>query len=127
MTRNDVSTFAQAGARRLPALAMGGALVSGFLASACCLGPLLLGALGLGGIGLLGRMEPWRPVLTVATFGLLGAAAWVSLRRASAARAEGCGCPAPRASRLGRGLLWLAALVAVALWAFPYLEERILG
>lgn len=119
--------FAQASARRLPALAMAGALASGFLASACCLGPLLLAAIGLGGAGLLARLEPWRPLLTVFTFGLLGAAAWSSIGRARAAPAVDCGCAHPRANRLGRALLWVAALVAVGLWAFPYLAERFLA
>jgi mercuric ion transport protein len=100
-------------------------VAAGLLASACCLGPLLLGALGLGGAGLLAGLDPYRPLFTVVTFGLLGAGFWLAYRKRTAAEGEACGCERPRARRMGRAVLWLAALVAVGLWGYPFLAGRL--
>jgi mercuric ion transport protein len=116
-----------AGARKLSSLTVAGAVVSGLLASACCLGPLILAAIGIGGAGLLARFEAYRPVFTVATFGLLGAGFWLAYRKPKAAEGDACGCEHPKASKLGRALLWIAGVVAVGLWSFPYIAERLLG
>lgn len=93
------------------------AVGTGFLASICCVGPLVLGVAGVGGAWVveLTALDPARPWLTALSVGLLGFAHiryWRARRRAS------CGCgvrSAPRAL-----WLWLGtALVAVAL-AAPY-------
>ncbi len=98
-------------ARTLSSLTLGGAVVSGLLASACCLGPLILAAIGIGGAGLLA----------------IGAGFWLAYRKPKAAEGDDCGCEYPKASRLGRALLWIAAVVAVGFWSFPYIAERFLG
>jgi mercuric ion transport protein len=114
-------------ARKLSSLTVAGAVVSGLLASACCLGPLILAAIGIGGAGLLGRFEAYRPVFTATTFGLLGAGFWLAYRKPKAAEGDDCGCEYPKASWLGRALLWIAGVVAVGFWSFPYIAERLLG
>jgi len=53
-----------------------GAVMAGFLASACCLGPFVLLLLGFGSASAFIAFEPYRPLFTVITFGLLGWAAW---------------------------------------------------
>ena len=53
-----------------------GAMMAGFLASACCLAPLTLLLFGFGSVGAFIALEPYRPLFTVITFGLLGWAAW---------------------------------------------------
>ncbi|RMH44081.1 MAG: mercuric transport protein [Deltaproteobacteria bacterium] len=103
-----------------------GAIVAALLASACCVGPLVLALLGLGGAGLLVRFEPYRPLFVAITVALLGAGFYAAYRpRRAAAPAGGdasdCGCPAPRANRAGRALLWVAAVLVAVLLAFPYL------
>jgi mercuric ion transport protein len=113
--------------RKLFSLTVGGAVVSGFLASACCLGPLILAAIGVGGAGLLVRFEAYRPVFTFATFALLGAGFWLAYRKPKAAEGDDCGCEYPKASKLGRALLWIAAMVAVGFWSFPHIAEYFLG
>src|SRR5437879_4830742 len=107
--------------------AAGGAVAAGLLASACCLGPLLLGALGLGGAGLLAGLDAYRPFFTVVTFGLLGAGFWFAYRKRTAVEGEACGCEGPLAKRLGRAVLWIAALVALGFWAYPFLASRLLS
>ena len=94
------------------------AVVAGFLASVCCVGPLIVVAAGVGGawVSDLTILDPIRPWLTVTALGLLGLA---HLRYWRGRRPDArCACP-PRAAR---SALWLwlgTALVAVALLA-PY-------
>lgn len=52
---------------------LGASLVSALLASACCIGPVLLGTAGLSALGLSTLFESFRPVLLGLTFLLLGA------------------------------------------------------
>ena len=113
--------------RRLSGLTVAGAVVSGLLASVCCIGPLLLALLGIGGAGLLARFEVYRPIFTVATAALLGVGFWLAYRKPKVVEGDACGCEYPKANRVGRALLWIAAVVAVVFWAFPYIAERILG
>jgi mercuric ion transport protein len=117
----------RARARRLSGLTVAGALVSGLLASVCCIGPLVLALLGIGGAGLLARFEVYRPIFTAATFALLGVGFWLAYRKPKLVEGDACGCEYPRANRVGRALLWIAAVVAVGFWAFPYIAERIFG
>src|SRR6266478_9561123 len=113
--------------RRLSGLKVAWAVASGLLASVCCIGPLLLAALGIGGAGLLARFEIYRPAFTAATFALLGVGFWLAYRRPKVTEGDACGCEYPKANRLGRVLLWMAAAVAIVFWAAPYIIERIFG
>ena len=112
---------------RLSGITAAGAIVSGLLASVCCIGPLLLAVLGIGGAGLLARFESYRPAFTAATFALLGAGFWLAYRKPRVIEGDACGCEYPKANRFGRALLWIAAAVAVVFWAAPYIIERIFG
>lgn len=100
--------------------AAGGAILSGVAASLCCIGPLLFALLGISGAAFASRFEPLRPYLLVLTYALLAAAFVVSYRPRPADCGPGASCEMPRANRLGRVLLWLAAAIVVAVTAFPY-------
>ncbi len=113
--------------RSLSGLTVAGAVVSGLLASLCCIGPLLLAALEIGGAGLLARFDSYRPAFTAATFALLGVGFWLAYRKPKVIEGDACGCEYPKANRLGRALLWIAAAVAIVFWAAPYIIERIFG
>ena len=98
-----------------------GALVAGglaaILASACCLGPLVLLALGASGawIGTLTALEPYRLMfIGVAVVALL--MSYRQIFRPSGECAPGEVCALPRVRRTYRGLFWaVAALVAIAI------------
>lgn len=47
--------------QKLSARTAAAAVFTGLLASACCIGPLVLAILGIGGAGLLVKFEPYRP------------------------------------------------------------------
>ena len=113
-------------ARRLSGLTVGGVVVSGLLASVCCIGPLVLAVLGIGGASLLARFEVYRPILTVATFAMLGAGFWLAYRKPKVVEGEVCGCEHPKVN-VGSALLWIAAIVALVFWGSPYIIERIFG
>ncbi|RMH50622.1 MAG: hypothetical protein D6682_06500 [Zetaproteobacteria bacterium] len=53
-----------------------GAVIAGGLASACCIGPLIVVLLGLGSASAFVALEPYRPLLAVLTFALLAWAGW---------------------------------------------------
>lgn len=100
-------------------LAAGG--LAAILASACCLGPLLLVSLGLSGawIGNLIRLEPFRPIFIAAAL----VAMFFAHRRIYRPAAEckpGEVCALPETRRIYKVLFWfVAALLLIAL-GFPY-------
>ncbi len=107
---------------------LGGSVAAALAASACCVGPLVFALLGIGGAGFLVALEPYRPVFTVLTLGLLGVGYYLTYRTPAMARVpaggdavgDDCGCEMPKTNRAGKRMLWVATgLVAVALM-FPY-------
>ena len=79
------------GSDRATFAASAGSILSAFLASACCVGPLIFALLGLGGAGLLVKFEPYRPYFMAITFALLGTGFYFTYRRprTSASAASG--------------------------------------
>lgn len=126
-TQQDVGAGAPDRSRRWSFAASVSSIISAFIASICCVGPLVFALLGIGGAGLLLKLAPYRPYFTVMTFALLGAGFYFTYRRpkvaagATAAQAPECACPAPRASRAGRIMLWAATVFVAAFLGFPYL------
>jgi mercuric ion transport protein len=105
---------------------MAGAVVAAFASSLCCLGPLIFAALGIGGAGLVVKLTPYRTPLAAITLALLATGFYFAYRpaRASAvatANGPACACELPRASRLGRVMLWVATVLVIGLLSFPYL------
>jgi len=113
---------------------LGGSVAAAMAAAACCAGPLLFALLGIGGAGFLVALEPYRPVFTVVTLGLLGVGYYLTYREPVAATVQAsgqavgddCDCEMPKTNRAGKRMLWVATgLVAVALM-FPYLVPYVL-
>jgi mercuric ion transport protein len=95
---------------------------SAALASACCLGPLLLAVLGLGGAGAIIALEPFRPFFIAVAVLFLGAGFAVAYRTPAGAHGSGgeCACPVPRPQIWARRILWFATGLTVAFLAAPY-------
>lgn len=106
-------------------------IISAFIASICCVGPLIFALLGIGGAGLLVKFEPYRPYFIVVTFALLGFGFYFAYRRPTLAAAAGtaggpeCACLAPRASRVGKNMLWIATLLVAGFLGFPHISARL--
>lgn len=104
-------------------------LVAAFLASVCCIGPLVLAALGVGigatGVlastaGFLKALLPYRDVFVGLTLLLLGMSFYQAYRKPfSVCRAE-TGCASRSVSGLNRKWLWMIAALALVLVLAPY-------
>ena len=105
---------------RSGSLAAGG--LAAVLASACCLGPLVLISLGLGGawVAQLQVLEPVRPLfLGVALVALFFA--YRRIYRPVAACLPGEVCALPSTRRIYKILFWMVALLVLVAFTFPYL------
>jgi mercuric ion transport protein len=105
-----------------------GSTLAAFLASLCCLGPLLLGGAGLGAV-LVATFAPLRPYFLVVSAILLAGGFYFVYRKPKAAEActgETC-APDSRTRRLAKPLLWLATLAVAALALFPSYGIKLVG
>ncbi len=91
-----------------------GAMIAGFLASACCIGPLIVVLLGLGSASAFIAMEPYRPIFAAITLALIGWAGWRHWQGRKKCISEGCSPKKPV-------LLWVLSGFAVLLLISPSL------
>jgi len=91
-----------------------GAIVSGVLASACCVGPLVVVLLGLGSDSFFVALTPYRPLFALLTLSLVGWAWWRHWRAKKRCALEGCTTKRPL-------LLWLLGGFSVLLLILPEL------
>ena len=98
-----------------------GSAGTAFVASLCCLGPLVLGGLGLGAL-LVATFAPLRPYFLAVSAILLTLGFYAVYRKpSSSAACEGEACsPDSPARRVAKPLLWLATAAVLALALFPY-------
>lgn len=115
--------FARPASRR-GRLASLGAIGAAFLASLCCVGPVLFVTLGVGA-GLASTFEPLRPLFAALTVACLAVGFYVVYGRRPSATgadavptAEGT-CAVPRVRTRDKVLVWLATVVALVLLTFP--------
>ncbi|TAL63710.1 MAG: mercuric ion transporter MerT [Burkholderiaceae bacterium] len=100
-------------------LAIGG--LAAVLASACCLGPLILIGVGLSGawIGQLTRLEPFRPwFLVISVIALV--IAYRQIFRPAVVCEPDKVCAAPSVHRAYRWLFWVVAALVLTAFGFPY-------
>lgn len=102
------------------ALAFGG--LAAILASACCLGPLVLLSLGVSGawIGNLTALNPYRPVFIAVALVALWFA-WRRIFRPARTCAPDGVCAAPRAHTSYKAMFWIVAALVLIAVAYPYL------
>ncbi|MBX9857730.1 MAG: mercuric transport protein [Gemmatimonadaceae bacterium] len=116
MTTRELTTDQPRARRGL--LAAVGAVGAAFLASLCCVGPLLFVTLGVGA-GLASTFAPLQPLFTVMAVVLLALGFYVvyGRRRAPVCAPDGT-CTVPRDRTRDKVLLWLAAVVALVFLTF---------
>jgi len=91
-----------------------GAVLAGGLASACCIGPLIVVLLGLGSASVFVAMEPYRPIFAAITFALLARAGWKHWQGKKQCAASGCPPKKPV-------LLWILGGLSILLLISPSL------
>lgn len=96
-------------------LAAGGVL-GAVLASACCVGPLVLLTLGVSGawIGNLTALEPYKPIFAVIALGFIAAGFRQVYFRKPATCEPGSCCARPASARITKAALWAALILVVA-------------
>ena len=100
--------------------ALAGSLIAGFLASICCIGPLVLGGVGLGSLGFAAALAPLRPWFLGLTTVLIGVGFFLAYRpQRPEACAPGERCAEPSGRRNQRIALWLVTALAVTLATYP--------
>jgi mercuric ion transport protein len=119
---SHAESIAESGPRR-GALASIAAIGAAFLASLCCIGPILFVTLGVG-TGLASQFEPLRPVFIVVTIGLLAMGFYSVYGRppatgAAASLGAVSSCATPRSRTRDKIILWIAAAVVVIVLTFP--------
>lgn len=95
-------------------------VITALAASVCCIGPVVFSLMGVGALSVAStKVEPYRPYFLTATAVILGGAFYAAYRPVTSAAcgAEGC---APRSRTVAKRLVWIAAVVAALLIAFPY-------
>jgi mercuric ion transport protein len=98
--------------------------IAAVLASACCLGPLILVTVGVSGawIGNLTRLEPYRPVfIVIALVALLFA--WRNIYRPVQACRPGEVCALPQTRRLYKILFWACVALTLVALVYPFLAK----
>ena len=108
-------------------LAISSALAA-FVASLCCLGPLLLGSVGLGAV-LVATFAPLRPYLLFLSVALLALGFYSVYRKPKAAQAcagEVCALDS-RSRRMAGPLLVLATVAVAALALFPVYGSKLVS
>lgn len=102
---------------------LAGGLLAGILASACCVGPLVLVMAGISGawISNLTLLEPYRPVFIGIALVFM-AFAWRRIYRAPAAAdcEPGTVCALPQTNRVYRVMFWVVSALVLLGFAFPY-------
>lgn len=103
---------------------LAGGLIAAIIASACCLGPLVLVMVGVSGawISNLTLLEPYRPVSVGVALVFMGLA-WHRIYRAPAAAdcEPGTMCALPQTNRVYRVMFWVVSALVLLAVGFPYL------
>lgn len=102
------------------ALTTSGSVISAFLASLCCIGPVVFSLIGAGSLGFSAAFEPYRSYLMVLTVVFLGAAFYLTYRKREVKCEDGT-CKVESASTLSKVILWVAAAIATIFMFFPQL------
>ncbi len=105
-----------------------GSTLAAFLASLCCLGPLLLGGAGLGTV-LVATFAPLRPYFLSLSAVLLAGGFYFVYRKPKTATlcADGTCAPRSQGRKLAKTMLWLATVAVAALAFFPTYGKALLS
>lgn len=97
-----------------------GTLVTAVGASLCCIVPVAVVLLGVGSAALGAQLEPVRPFFLGLTLLLVGIAFYQVYKPNKGYCEPGQSCAIPEAQRRQRIIVWLAAILAAVVAAFPY-------
>ena len=103
-----------------------GTVLAAVGASLCCILPVAVVVLGVGSAALGAKLEPFRPYLLGLTVVLLGTAFYQVYKPNREECAPGQSCAVSVGQRWQRIIVWVVAILALAVAAFPYYVNWIL-
>lgn len=98
-----------------------GAIVSAFIASLCCIGPVVLAIIGVSGAGLFSKFESLRPYLFGLTAVLLAVAFYLTYKKREVLCEDGS-CKIKSAGKWNKITLWIATILIIGFIVFPYIN-----
>ena len=105
--------------QRITLLASIGSVISGVVASLCCIGPLLFVILGLSGAALFAKLEQFRWLFGAVAVGLLALGFFFAYRENDEC-APGTSCAAnPGRRKLNKAVLWIATVLVIIAMFLP--------
>ncbi len=104
---------------------LGASVAAAFVASLCCVLPIVFAVGGFAVVGAAAFFASLRPYLLLMTFALLGAGFYFAYRKPTQACEPGSTCARPTVGRSGRIGLWLATAAVIAFAAFPYYSSGV--
>jgi len=104
---------------------LGASVVAAFIASLCCVLPIVFAVGGFAVVGAAAFFASLRPYLLLLTFALLAAGFYFAYRKPTEACEPGSTCARPTVGRSGRIGLWLATAAVIAFAAFPYYSSGV--
>jgi mercuric ion transport protein len=103
-----------------------GGLVAGFLASICCIGPVVFAIIGVSGISFIQKFEEYRSVFIGLAALLLGVAFYFTYRKKPAEECEPESfCANPKSDRINKIVLWVATVLIALFIFFPNIVEKL--
>lgn len=115
VTREEAAPLEAVSPDRMKGWLAAGGVLGAFLASACCIVPLVLVTLGVSGawIGNLTALEPYKPLTSGMALVFIGLGFWHVYFRQRPACLEGSYCARPQSSRITTIALWGASVLVL--------------
>lgn len=103
-----------------------GSVVAGFLASICCIGPVVFAILGLSGISFIQKFEEYRSLFIIVAVSLLGLAFYFTYKKKPA---KDCVpdsyCANPKSDRVNKIVLWGVTILIGFFILFPNIISKL--
>jgi len=97
-----------------------GSIVSGVLASICCIGPIVFALLGITGAGFVLKLEAFRPIFIVVALSFLSVSGYLTFRKKPVEQCEpGSLCVRPGASQRNKISFFVSAVIVALAVLFP--------
>ena len=113
--------------QRLTKLSSLGSVISAFLASVCCVAPVIFALLGVGGAGFAVGLERYRPIFVAVAVVFLGIAFYYTYRKKGASCEIDSVCSTSKGGKFNKVILWVSAVLVGFFIVFPSLLGWILG